>query len=122
VSFLSIPGDWRHRAACGGRYDDLFFPVGDTGPARTQEQQAKAICATCPVLTECRTWALNAGTDADYGIWGGLNEAERRRIRRGTIRHGSNVAYSDRGCRCGICVDAHARRLRAYRERKRRAS
>ncbi|MFD2355808.1 WhiB family transcriptional regulator [Nonomuraea ferruginea] len=48
-------------------------------PSPVQEARAKAVCATCQVLTECRSYALKAG-EAD-GIWGGLTPEERRRSR-----------------------------------------
>ena len=71
--------DWRTRAACRGTPDpDLFFPLDTTGPAARSVAAAKAICARCPVLPACRTWAL--GHEA-YGIWGGLTEHERARHR-----------------------------------------
>jgi len=73
------PGDWRHHARCQDVDGDLFFPVGTTGPADQQIQAAKAICTLCPVREECRDWALDRN---DAGIWGGLTEEERRRIRR----------------------------------------
>jgi WhiB family redox-sensing transcriptional regulator len=71
--------DWRARAACRGTPEpDLFFPLLTTGPAARQVAAAKAICARCPVLPDCRTWAL---TYEAYGIWGGLTEHERARLR-----------------------------------------
>jgi len=48
-------------------------------PSPVQEARAKAVCATCQVLDECRSYALKAG-EAD-GIWGGLTPEERRRCR-----------------------------------------
>lgn len=71
--------DWRHRARCRGHDPELWFPVGTTGPAEEQIKDAKAICRLCPVLKECRAWALAA---LDYGIAGGLTEEERRVERR----------------------------------------
>ena len=50
--------DWRTQAACRGTPDpDLFFPLDTTGPAAKRATAAKAICARCPVLPACRTWA-----------------------------------------------------------------
>lgn len=61
----------------------LFYPVERTAPRVTGELHRdvvpKAICDACPVRAECRDWAL--ATREPYGIWGGLDEEERRRIR-----------------------------------------
>lgn len=80
-------GDWRQRAACRGEDPELFFPVGTTGPALDQVELAKAICRSCPVIAECLAAALAGGEDA--GIWGGLTEDERRRVRWSRARRAS---------------------------------
>lgn len=72
--------DWRHLAICRSEDPELFFPVGTSGPALLQTEQAKAICRRCPVAEECLAWAFSSGQDA--GVWGGLSEDERRTIRR----------------------------------------
>lgn len=79
ISLAAVPwpGPWALTGACRTRDPAEFFPVrGDDTRA------AKACCRTCPVLIECRTYGL------DYpslkGIWGGLSERQRRRIRRAT--------------------------------------
>jgi Transcription factor WhiB/Homeodomain-like domain len=73
--------DWRHRAACRNLDPEIFFPVAEIGPARArQERRAKAVCARCPVVAECLTWALETGQA--YGVWGGTTEHERRAQRR----------------------------------------
>ena len=65
---------WRDEAACRGVDPTLFFPdVGE--PAH----EARAVCASCPVRDECAEWAIRSGEK--FGIWGGLTERERRRIR-----------------------------------------
>ncbi|BDM69458.1 hypothetical protein HEK616_29450 [Streptomyces nigrescens] len=76
--------DWRHRARCRDEDPELFFPVGSTGPSLLQIQEAKAVCRQCPVMDECREWALASGQD--NGIWGGLDEEERRAERRRMAR------------------------------------
>jgi WhiB family transcriptional regulator, redox-sensing transcriptional regulator len=58
----------------------LFFPVGTSGPALVQTARAKAVCRRCPVMIQCRTWALTSGQAA--GVWGGMSEDERRAMRR----------------------------------------
>jgi len=78
--------DWRDRGACLDEDPELFFPIGNTGPALAQIEEAKAVCAGCPVLTECRQWALDNPKLADYGVFGGLSEDERRTARRRSRR------------------------------------
>jgi WhiB family transcriptional regulator, redox-sensing transcriptional regulator len=62
---------------------ELFFPVGNSGPALAQIAEAKAVCGRCPVVAECRDWAVQAGP-VD-GVWGGTTESERRAMRRHEI-------------------------------------
>jgi len=76
--------DWRHRAACREEDPELFFPIGNTGPALLQIEEAKAVCRRCPVREECLQWALETGQDA--GVWGGLSEDERRALKRRNAR------------------------------------
>ncbi|MGH9278485.1 MAG: WhiB family transcriptional regulator [Acidimicrobiales bacterium] len=66
---------WRDEAACRGLETEIFFPVTDedAGPA-------KQICASCPVRETCLEFALL--TKQEDGVWGGLTESERRRVRR----------------------------------------
>jgi WhiB family redox-sensing transcriptional regulator len=72
--------DWRQHAVCREEDPELFFPIGYTGPALRQTEDAKAVCRRCHVRSECLTWALESGQDA--GVWGGLGEDERRALRR----------------------------------------
>lgn len=65
---------------CRQQDPDLWFPVGSTGPALMQEQEAKSLCFLCPIQAECLDTALK--TQVDYGVWGGYSAAERRAIRR----------------------------------------
>src|SRR5689334_25409636 len=66
---------WQTRANCLGVDPDLFFP--ERG-ASTRE--AKEVCRGCVVREQCLEFALQNGEK--FGIWGGLSERERRRIRR----------------------------------------
>ncbi|MFI1167448.1 WhiB family transcriptional regulator [Streptomyces sp. NPDC020801] len=72
--------NWRDHAACRQEDPDLFFPIGTTGPALLQTEQAKAVCRRCPVSEQCLEWALN--TDQTIGVWGGTSETERRALKR----------------------------------------
>ena len=75
---------WRDRAACRDTDPDLFFPIGNTGPAFLQTEEAKAVCRRCPVTDICLQWALDQRQDA--GVWGGTSEDERRTMRRREAR------------------------------------
>lgn len=66
---------WQDFANCLGVDPDLFFP--ERG-ASTRE--AKEVCKGCVVREDCLEYALANGEK--FGIWGGLSERERRRIRR----------------------------------------
>ncbi|MEU6406634.1 WhiB family transcriptional regulator [Streptomyces sp. NPDC046985] len=72
--------NWREYAACREEDPDLFFPIGSTGPALVQAEQAKTVCAGCSVREQCLEWALS--TDQTVGVWGGTSETERRALRR----------------------------------------
>ncbi|WP_256107273.1 WhiB family transcriptional regulator [Streptomyces sp. ODS05-4] len=76
--------DWRHRALCRDEDPDLFFPIGNTGPALLQAEEAKGVCRRCPSREPCLEWALESGQEA--GVWGGLTEDERRALKRRTAR------------------------------------
>lgn len=75
---------WHDYAACRGENPELFFPIGSSGPAVQQLQEAKAVCGRCAVQSLCLEWALLAGIDD--GVWGGLSEDERRALKRRTAR------------------------------------
>jgi WhiB family transcriptional regulator, redox-sensing transcriptional regulator len=69
-------GRWRRWAACRKVPTAVFFPAGNF--ARWDEKQAKTVCATCPVQADCLAFALE--NDEAFGVWGGLNERERRAL------------------------------------------
>jgi WhiB family transcriptional regulator, redox-sensing transcriptional regulator len=66
---------WYEKAACLDKDADCFFPEKG-GSTRA----AKRICQTCSVQAECLDYALD--NDERFGIWGGLSERERRRLKR----------------------------------------
>lgn len=70
--------DWQRSAACRGLDEAVFFaPEGERGARRQQrEDQAKQVCAQCPVQQMCLRYALAA--HEPYGVWGGLTAPERR--------------------------------------------
>lgn len=69
---------WQERALCAQTDPEAFFPEkgGST-------REAKRICQGCEVRDACLEYAL--AHDERFGIWGGLSERERRRIKRGII-------------------------------------
>ena len=69
---------WQERALCAETDPEAFFPEkgGST-------REAKKICVQCPVRAECLEYAL--ANDERFGIWGGLSERERRRLRRRAV-------------------------------------
>lgn len=66
---------WHQHAACRGQGVDDWFP---SRGATTVD--AKAVCERCEVAETCRTWAIGH-EGALHGVWGGLSERERRRLR-----------------------------------------
>ncbi len=70
--------EWQERALCSQTDPEAFFPEkgGST-------REAKRICAGCEVRAECLEYAL--AFDERFGIWGGLSERERRRLKRGVV-------------------------------------
>lgn len=73
--------DWRDQARCRSIDGDLFFPLGHISEAdKEQAKAAKQVCVGCPVRLDCLEWSIANG--ANWGIWGGLTEAERRALRR----------------------------------------
>ena len=76
-----ITDGWLVRAACRALPTELFFPAGELDEqAVEQAEEAKSVCATCPVQVACLEFAI--ATNQPYGIWGGANASERRSIRR----------------------------------------
>lgn len=90
---------WQLRAACRGGPDAVFFhPDLERGSARQdRDNRAKAVCARCPVIVECRQHAIIA--EEPYGVWGGQDEHERRlviaRRRRENRRRGHGRVRSE---------------------------
>ena len=66
---------WQERALCAQTDPEAFFPEkgGST-------REAKRICMACAVRDECLEYALEH--DERFGIWGGLSERERRRLKK----------------------------------------
>jgi len=74
---------WQFEAACRGEDSALFFAPGyfeRREEKSAREVKAKAFCARCPVREECLDFALRIRES--HGVWGGLNEQERRSLLR----------------------------------------
>jgi len=80
VSLFDEPDqqEWQERALCAQTDPEAFFPEkgGST-------REAKRICLGCEVRAECLEYAL--AHDERFGIWGGLSERERRRLKRRVV-------------------------------------
>ncbi|WP_082897914.1 WhiB family transcriptional regulator [Rhodococcus sp. EPR-157] len=76
-------GLWRMRGACRQLPSDIFFPPPGNHRLRL-ERQAKTICGRCPVLMQCRSFAI--AHQEPHGIWGGLTARERNRTARAVLR------------------------------------
>jgi WhiB family redox-sensing transcriptional regulator len=77
--------DWQLAGSCRDLSPDAFFhPEGERGNARrNRASAAKSICQGCPVLSACRSHALEVREP--YGIWGGLTEEERLAVYSGRL-------------------------------------
>jgi WhiB family transcriptional regulator, redox-sensing transcriptional regulator len=69
---------WQERALCAQTDPEAFFPEkgGST-------REAKKVCTSCEVRAECLDYAL--ANDERFGIWGGLSERERRKLKRRAV-------------------------------------
>lgn len=84
---------WDFQAACKGRWD-LFFPDTDEdGNEVGPTDEARQICATCPVRSECLDQAI--AERLEYGIAGGMNHRERESLRMFTYRHTKRPGFED---------------------------
>lgn len=84
--------DWQLRGLCRQLDSSVFFTQdSERGAIRARrEQRAKAVCARCPVLRQCREHALRAREP--YGVWGGMTEHERKVTLRGVAEVAVGVA------------------------------
>jgi WhiB family transcriptional regulator, redox-sensing transcriptional regulator len=81
---LPVNTNWRASSSCKDEDPELFFPIGTTGPALLQIEEAKAVCRRCPVMERCLQWAMESGQE--QGVWGGTDENDRRRMKRRAAR------------------------------------
>lgn len=82
INIFSVADDgplgWQERALCAQTDPEAFFPEkgGST-------RDAKKVCGSCDVKAECLDYAL--ANDERFGIWGGLSERERRKLKRRAV-------------------------------------
>ncbi|MHB1762639.1 MAG: WhiB family transcriptional regulator [Acidimicrobiales bacterium] len=121
---------WADQGRCKGLDPDMFFPTRGADGATIAA--AKAVCAECPVRSECLAWALR---HEKFGIWGGTSEKERRALRRQLGIRVDNLARDERHDACGTdggyqhhiragvstCMACRAAHARASAGRKRMA-
>ncbi len=78
---LRVEETWQLKAACRGPQSSAFFPPSHFERKEEKEEResrAKGICAKCAVRVECLEYALRI--KEPHGIWGGLNEVERKQL------------------------------------------
>lgn len=74
----AVPMSWQERSLCAQTDPEAFFPEkgGST-------REAKKVCLGCEVRSECLEYAL--ANDERFGIWGGLSERERRKLKKRAV-------------------------------------
>jgi len=78
---------WQSRANCMGVDPELFFPERGSST-----REAKEVCRGCVVREDCLEFAIANGEK--FGIWGGMSERERRRVRRARLLQQREAAAS----------------------------
>lgn len=81
MSAQRVEETWQLRAACRGPHAAVFFPPPQFERKEEKlerERRAKEICTTCVVRTDCLEYAI--AIREPHGIWGGLNEVERKQV------------------------------------------
>ncbi len=82
----AVQETWQREALCRGDQRRYFFPPASSerrDERERRERQAKALCQRCPVREACLDFAMSA--NEPFGIWGGLNELERRHLGTQTV-------------------------------------
>lgn len=87
---------WHDGASCRGRRTGSWFP-----PRGHRPDEARIVCAGCPVVVACRVWALDQGPEL-AGVWAGLSEKDRNRIRRRAAQR-RLMGLTWRGSPTGLC-------------------
>jgi hypothetical protein len=80
AEYGSVDENWRTFAVCLSMPVELFFPpdaIDGRCLPKSYYDEAKSLCVQCPVRTTC----LERGMDEEFGVWGGLTRAERKRLK-----------------------------------------
>jgi WhiB family redox-sensing transcriptional regulator len=113
----NTPGRWSDRAACKGETQTFYANNNN----KTAINKAVATCRACPVIIECKQYAM--ANSEEFGVWGGMTPEQRTRNtpparkRALTVSCGTPSGYV-KGCRCDDCRVAHATAVRNYRDKK----
>lgn len=78
MSRAVVGTEWLADAACEDVAPEIFFP-SSSASASFNVPEARRICRSCPVRMQCLEYAL--ANNERWGVWGGLTERERRRLR-----------------------------------------
>ena len=98
VPSLAAEPTWRAAARCREDSAVHFFPPGHferRDEKHSREDAARALCRACPVQSDCLGYALTV--QEPHGIWGGLNELERRRLLRRRAAEREETPAGQRG-------------------------
>lgn len=121
---MSAVTDWMAEGSCRGKDPGPWFPLpaGTHRPPKDVDLYtiARAVCAGCPVRPACLDYALavEAQHIKNDGMWGGLDEAERKKLRKARDRkrpnHGTAAGYKQHGRlgekACEACTEANRAR------------
>lgn len=102
VTALLTEPTWRGDAQCRSKNAVFFFApphLEHRDEKRRRESAARALCDACPVQVDCLEYALTV--QEPHGIWGGMNELERRRLLRKRAADSANPTVALRGTTAG---------------------
>lgn len=83
---------WRDKAACAGMDTEAFYPTARKGLPTLPSPAVFDACQSCPVRGDCLDDALQLGSYADSGLWGGTGPRDRDQMRRNLKRRGAEAA------------------------------
>lgn len=107
--------DWRELARCRDEDPELFFPIGRGAIADAQTERAKQVCRRCPVRDDCYRDAMQPPV-ADFGVFGGTDEHERRKMRPKALEHicpNCDDLYKPRNDRQHMCYSCEKETAKA---------
>ncbi len=113
--------EWMDQALCRDYGTDLFYPESPDLKVKNKKiRDAKQVCAECPVLAQCDSWATT--TREPHGVWGGRYRSGDPKATRYLSPHGTSAAaqrHRRKGEKpCEICLEGE----RYERQQKRRTA